>query len=450
MKYPEIESSTLEFKSDFPKNEQILKTIIGFCNQSGGRLIIGVANDGTINGLTQDKIQKALEYLEKSIFEASFPPILPHIYLQTIAGKTIIIIQVSEGMNKPYFIAKDGPEKGTYIRLGKSTLKATPDVIEELKWQSRGKSFDTMPVYQAKLDDLNMKDIEHFLKNRKLGKVKAQGSFQEILKSYHLLIEEHNHTYPTVAGILLFGKDPQKFFAEAIIMCSHFKGISGREAIASKLCEGTLVNQFNEALTFLERQLNRSFKIRGVRRQEELEIPEVALREILINVIAHRNYHINAPSKVAIFDNRVEIFSPGGFPGPLKLQNLKMRLTYIRNKAITRILREMRLIEKLGTGFITLFESYEKRKLKTPEVIELENAVKCILPRSTREDKVVLSNQVQDIMRLFDVATEITIGEIMEQLSIPRATAGRRIAALVKKDLLKKIGSGRGARYIRR
>jgi ATP-dependent DNA helicase RecG len=441
MKYAELESSTLEFKSDFPKDDQIIKTIVGFCNQHGGRLIIGVDNDGKIVGLPEDKIQKALEYLEKSIFEATFPAILPSIYLQTIANKTILIIQVSEGMNKPYYITKDGPEKGTYIRLGRST-------IEELKWQSRGKSFDSLPVYHAQLDDLDKKKIEEFLHYRKLGNFKDKASFHEILKSYNLIVEEHNHLYPSVAGILLFGKNPQKFFSEATIMCSHFKGISGREAIAAKICEGTIIDQFNEALTFLVRQLNHSFKIRGIRREEELEIPEIALREILANAIAHRNYHIPAATKVAIFDNRVEIFTPGSFPGPLNTQNLRMGLTYIRNKAITKILHEMHFIEKMGTGFITLFESYEERKMKEPEIIELENAVKCILPRPT-PNRSVIADSNREIMRLFDVATELTMSEIIQQLGIPRATAGRKIAALVKSGMLKKLGQGRATRYTR-
>ncbi len=450
MKYPEVESSTVELKRDFPKNDQILKTIIGFCNQNGGKLVIGVDNDGTIVGVPHDKVHQALEYLEKSIFEASYPPILPFVYLQTIADKTLLIVQVSEGMNKPYYIKSEGAEGGTYIRLGRSTLRATSGILEELKWQSRGKSFDTMPVYQALLDDLDMTQIEHFLKKRKKGRSKNNDSFNQVLKSYYLVAEEHGHTYPTVAGILLFGKNPQYFFPEAMILCSHFKGISGREAIAAKQCTGTLIDQFREAFTFLERQLNHSFTITGRQRKEELEIPEVALREMLINAIVHRNYHINAPGKVAIFDNRVEIFSPGSFPGPLNPQNLKMGLTYIRNIAITKVFHEMGLIEKLGTGFITLFESYEERGLKTPEVIEIENAIKCILPRSTAQAPGTGPRDgVQRIMQLFEVATELTIGEIIRQLHIPRATAGRKLALLVKEGLLKKVGQGRTARYVR-
>jgi ATP-dependent DNA helicase RecG len=449
MKYPEGESSTVELKREFPKNEQILKTIIGFCNQNGGKLIIGVDDDGTIVGVPEEKVQQALEYLEKSIFEASCPPILPFVYVQTIGDKTLLIVQVSAGMNKPYYVKSEGLEKGTYIRLGRSTLRATADTIEELKWQSRGKSFDTMPVYHASLDDIDMDAVERFFKTKRNAHKGPLNN--DMLISYHIVMEEHAHSYPTVAGILLFGKQPQVFFPEAMVISSHFAGISGREALATRDCTGTLVEQFNEAYAFILSRLNRSFKIIGKRRKEVLEIPEIAIREILVNALVHRNYHINAPTKIAIFDNRVEIFSPGTFPGPLNTQNLRMGLTYIRNIAIAKIFREMGLVEKLGSGFITLFESYEQRGLKEPEVLESDNAIKCILPRptGTLSRAFGLADEVQRILHLFDRVTELSIGEIVRQLHMPRATVGRRLSLLVKEGLLKKIGQGRAVRYVK-
>ena len=131
MKYTAEESSKLEFKETMPENDQIIKTIIGFCNQKGGKLIIGVNSKGIITGLPHDDVQKTMEYINKSIFESSAPPIIPLVYIQRIADKTILIIEVSSGMNKPYYRKSEGLDKGTYIRLGRSTLRATSDIIEE-------------------------------------------------------------------------------------------------------------------------------------------------------------------------------------------------------------------------------------------------------------------------------------------------------------------------------
>ena len=218
-----------------------------------------------------------------------------------------------------------------------------------------------------------------FLKNRK-RKREVDISIS-LLKGYHILNAEHAQLHPSHMGLLLFGKKPQYFHSEAMIICSHFKGNSGRDAIASVDCEGTLFEQFEQSYAFITDRLYKSFKIRSVQREEKLEIPEIAIREALLNAIVHRNYYIQAPTKVAIYTDRVEIFSPGPFPGPLNQENLHLGITYLRNPAICKIFREANYIEKLGTGIISIFQSYKKYGLEDPKIIEGTNFVKTILPR---------------------------------------------------------------------
>lgn len=452
MKYPDLESSTLEFKRELPKNDQIIKTIIGFCNQSGGKLIIGVDDTGDIVGISDEAIQNTLEYLEKSIYDASYPHIIVRVYAQLIGEKTILIIQVSEGMNKPYYVKSEGIEKGTYIRLGRSTVRATPDIIDELQWQSRGRSFDQMPVYQARMSDIDLDEFKYFLTTKKIAVKKInKDALSAALKSYHLAVDEQIQVYPTVAGILLFGKEPQYFFSEAFIICSHFAGISGREVIATRDCMGVLTEQFQNAYDFIMSRLNKSFTIDSLKRKEKLEIPPSAIREVIMNAVIHRNYHIQGPTKIAIYQDRIEIFSPGGFVGPIHTDNLRMGLTYIRNTAIVKVLREMGYIEKLGSGFKTLFDEYERAGLPKPKVIEGENYIKCILPRPTPEHEMTrkLPELDQKILNLFETATQLSIRDVLDQLRIPRSTVGRMLADLVKKGLLKKMGKGKNVRYSR-
>ncbi len=451
MKYPGEESSTLEFKGSVPANEQIVKTIIGFCNGNGGKLILGVEDGGAIVGLPEGDAQRLMEYLNKCIFESSSPPIIPAVYLQRIADRILLVIEVSAGMNKPYYRSSEGLAKGTYIRLGRCTLRATADMIEELKWYSSGRSFDAMAIYHAREEDLDETKMLKFFNSRKRAKVDSPSL--ELLASYQLVLEEHAMRYPTVGGVLLFGKEPQRFLSEAMILCSHFSGTSGREAIASVDCTGTLFEQFNLAYDFIVGRLNRSFSIHGPKREEELEIPEEAIREVLLNAIVHRNYHIPAPTKIAIYENRIELFSPGTFPGPLDTNNLKMGLTYIRNRTICKVFREARYIEKLGSGFITLFESYEKRGLPVPEVIEGENFIKCILPRapvkaSMRPRRIGdLPEDEMKILDLYQLVEELSISDVMEALHLSRTTAGRRLSSLVEKGLLLQKGQGKATRY---
>ena len=446
MKYPEMESSTLELKRDLPKNDQIVKTVIGFSNQSGGRLIVGIGNDGTIIGIPEQEAASAIEYLHHSIYTASTPPILPDVYTQTIEGKLLLIIEVSSGSHKPYFRKQEGLEKGTYIRLGRSTVRATVDLIEELKWQAYGKSFDCMPVYQTNEDDLDHKKIETFLEKRKDRDSKK--ITKDALLSYYLITQEHKHSYTTTAGILLFGKRPQHFFSEAMIICSHFKGVEGREAIASIDCIGTLFEQFETAYEFILSRLSKSFTIKGPRREEKYEIPPEAIRETLLNLIVHRNYHYSSPGKIAVYRDRIEFFSPGIFSNPTIVNNLQSGFSYIRNIAICKVFREADYIEKIGSGFITIFQSYKKWGLKTPSVIEGEGFVKCILPRI--EAQVEEGDGLRSIMDLFETMREINISSVMNHLQLTRPTAGRKLNALVKKGLIQKKGKGRGSIYIRK
>lgn len=443
MKYPETESSTLELKRELPKNDQIVKTIISFSNQSGGRLVIGVADDGTIVGIPETEAASAIEYLNHSIYTASAPPILPNVYTQTIDGKTLLIVEVSSGSNKPYFRKQEGLEKGTYIRLGRSTVRATIELIEELKWQTHGKSFDCMPVYQTNENDLDHKKIKNFLKKRKDRD--SDKITKDTLVSYYLIAQEHTHTYATTAGILLFGKRPQHFFSEAMIICSHFKGTEGREAIASVDCVGTLFEQFETAYEFILSRLSKSFVIRAPKREEKLEIPAEAIREALLNLLVHRNYHYKSPGKIAIYRDRIEFFSPGIFSNPTIINNLQSGFSYIRNIAICKVFREADYIEKIGSGFITIFKSYKEWGLKTPLVIEGEGFVKCILPRIKARTEEV--DDLNSIMELFETTGEIYISDVMSRLHLTRPTAGRKLSALVKKGLIQKKGKGRGSVY---
>lgn len=265
------------------------------------------------------------------------------------------------------------------------------------------------------------------------------------MRSYSLVVEEHHDWYPTHAGILLFGKDPQYFLSEAMTICCHFKGCEGREAIAAIDCVGTLLNQYHQAHNFILSRLSHSFTIEGMVRQEKLELPEVAFREALLNLLIHRNYHLPSSSKIMIYDDRIEFFSPGNFWGPIKSDQLLRGMTYLRNPAICKVFREVGLVEKLGTGFIQIFQSYEKWGLKKPQVIEGENFVKCILPRPYHQKST--ESMAPDILSLFYEREEISLQDIMAKYSISRATAQRWLQVCLNQNTLQRVGKTRNVRY---
>lgn len=318
-------------------------------------------------------------------------------------------------------------------------------IIEELKWQSHNIDFEKLPVYQAGPEAVDEALVQQFLNSRK--NLAKANSTPEVMRSYSLLVDEHHKTYPTYAGLLLFGKEPQHTLSEAMIICCHLKGTSGREAIAAVDCTGTLLNQYHQAHNFVLSRLFHSFTIKGMVREEELEIPEVAFREALLNLLIHRNYHLPSPSKILIYDDRIECFSPGNFRGPIKPDQLLGGMTYLRNPAICKVFRELGLVEKMGTGFIQIFDSYEKRGLPPPQIIEGDNFVKCILPRPYQ--KRAPSETTPDILTLFYVKEEITLHDIMNKFSISRATAQRWLQTLLDEQKIERIGKTRNVRYRR-
>lgn len=452
MKYPGQESSTLEFKREVPTKQELCKTVIGFCNLYGGRLVIGVDDNGEVVGIPESEVDELLESLQQSIYNNCTPIIIPEIHAQRMGEKLILVVEISEGMSKPYFHASKGMDEGTYLRMGRQTLRASPEMIRELQWQSKGRSPDVRPIYHATTNDLNIKAVEKFLNNRiqKEHGSKANSS-EELMMHYKILVKEQQRIFPSIAGMLLFGKSPQDFLYESYIIGTHFKGSEGRDVLATRDFSGTLFDQYEECIAFIISRLNRQFTItKAARRNEKLEIPEIALREILLNAIVHRDYFLPGPIKVAIFDNRIEIFSPGTFPGPLNSSNLEMGLTYIRNFTISRIMREAGYIEKLGTGFLTLFKTYREEKLPEPVVTEGQGFVKCILPRRSLQDTVVSKDQAeQQLLKLFLITDEIKAKDVIDALSISRSTASRLLNKLVSQGLLIQLGQGSATRYKR-
>lgn len=446
MNYPATESVQIEFKRELPKTlTKLIQTSIAFCNTHGGKLVIGVNDDGVIVGLDELALNTALETLETTIVDNCLPHITPVLYTQLYGDKTVLVIEIFEGNNKPYFFQKKGPEHGTYVRLGRHTKTATPDIIEELKLAARGIDYERLPIYSAKKIDLNFKAIKEFLKARKVKS--AMTPSDDILQAYHLMAYDQSRAYPSVLGILVFGENTQNFLSEAMIICSHFQGTSGREIVASFDYEGGAIEQIKGAMSFIQSRLYKKQTINHLIREEQLEIPITAIREAVVNAVAHRNYHIKAPIKIAIYDDRIEIFSPGQCIRPIDTHALRHGISALRNPGLCKILREAGYAEKLGSGIIAILDEYEKAQLALPTFVNGGDYFKCILPRE-QERAVVLSDEDKIIKLLHQQsAGMLTVNEVISQLQVSRATAIRKLNSLLSHGRIVKHGQTRSTYY---
>ncbi len=169
------------------------------------------------------------------------------------------------------------------------------------------------------------------------------------------------------------------------------------------------------------------------------------MREAIINALIHRKYSIPGATKIALYDDRLEIFNPGCFPGLVDINNLGDGTTYLRNPTIALIAHKMGLVEKLGSGIRLIFDSCKKIRLKKPIYSEEGDFVKITF--CFQHEKNVEKSDEDNILELAKIKNEITIGDIINQLSISRNTATRKINVLIKQNKIARIGKGPSTKF---
>lgn len=439
--FPNKESKTLEFKEKLPSKNQLIKTCVAFANGQGGEVIIGV-QDGTreIIGVDEKAINKVLEETSNSIYDSISPTLIPEVFKKNINGKIVVIIKVYPGNKPPYFIKQEGSKKGVYLRVGTSTRRATDEYIEELYRNQKRTHYDEEPV------NLDIDDLSTDLLKKVYGKSYTKNNLlaDKILIKNNINPSELN---VSIAGALFFSENPELVIPEAIIICTQFKGNSGRNIIRSQELTGSIPQLIEKGLNLISSWLETNFNITNLGQLEgSIPIPLEALREGLINALIHRKYFIQGATKVAIFDNRLEIFSPGEFPGLVSLENLGDGTTFLRNPNTARIARKSKLVEKLGTGIKLIFESCKKMNLRSPEYNDDGDFVKLTIffekqlnpELSEKEQIVILGNKLK----------EITIKDLTSRLGFSRNTATRKLNQLIDEGYFKRKGKGPATKYI--
>ncbi len=353
------ESRILEFKEIMPESLKIMKTAAAFSNGAGGKLIIGVKDKTSeIVGISKNDVVELPDKITNIIFDGCFPNIIPEIYSENVDGKNILVIEFYPGNLKPYYIKSYGKVKGSYIRVGATNKPADIEMINELERQRRNISYDEEILYN--IENLNLGNVRNSLSN-KIGRSIEQNE----LLTLKLLKEENGKMYPTRGFMLLLGNNIDFEFAR--IKCARFKGDDVEEFIDQKVFSGILYEQVDNAINFAKTHISKSGVIKDIKREDNYAIPILAIREAIINAVVHRDYSITGSDiKFAIFDNRVEITSPGVLPKTLSINDIKSGKSEIRNKVIARIFSEINYIEQWGTGIRRIIAECKKNSLIEP------------------------------------------------------------------------------------
>ena len=340
------ESKVLEFKEILPQGDKIAKTVIAFSNTSGGQLIIGVGDDRTIKGIDPDvDIFELQDRVASLIYDLCYPNILPEFYTTNVDGKLLFIIEVYRGNLLPYYLKKEGRNHGTYVRIGSSNRKADVETVIDLERQRINRSFDEEICFDTSFDGLDLTPLQK--------RFEARGKILDIekLKSLKLVQEEHGHLYPSQALLILLGVREN-----ATVKCARFKGTTMGSFIDKKEYSGDLFSQLDQVEMFIKNHLHLAGVIKGLQREDRYEIPMEAIREVILNAYVHRDYiNLGRDIKVGIYDDIVNIVSPGGFPSSITIEDVLAGRSETRNKAIARVFKELDYIEQWGSGIKRIF-----------------------------------------------------------------------------------------------
>ena len=347
------EVSKVQFKERILDKYDIGCELVAMSNARGGQLVIGI-NDktGAFNPLSYAEVQETVNLLSNMASENVVPNILLEIDTVSVEGGSVVIATIKEGINKPYH-----DNKGIVWMKNGADKRKVFDNAELAEMMTECGSFtpDEATVKDATLDDLDEDTIKQFLQNRfamvlekkgiigdALQEASLDGIANAIAKGHDLnkLMRNLRFIRPdgslTVAAILLFGKYTQRWLPVMTAKCISYVGnsIGGkvfRDKVNDAVMEGNLLHQFEAIMSFFTRNLKNVQVEKEFNSLGELEIPYVSLMEFVVNALVHRSLNWRAPIRIFIFDNRVEIHSPGTLPNGLQVEDITNGISMPRN-----------------------------------------------------------------------------------------------------------------------
>lgn len=444
------EGQTVEFKRKY-KDGSLLHVITSFANSSGGKVYLGVDDNKEVVGINitpklKDKIQQACNTIED--------PVSVETEANQINGKNILIIRVPKGRNIPYVASG-----AVYIRSGAITRPATKQEITSMIVSSGYIQFEKQPVRTSSYADIDEEKVKDFLERytKKRGGKIPNLKLPQILVNMGIAIKEKDKVIPTTSGLLFFGKNPQKFISHSRVIIARYKGIVPVDFIDRAELTGSLLEIIEESEKFIKRNTRKSSKIIDFERIDIPEYPYVAIREAIVNAVAHREYITDkSPIQIGIFDDRIEIINPG-VPN---IAVTELEGKHIpRNELICQLLNDIGHMEGFGTGIARMKAHMREHGLGDP-ILEVkkqffkvtfkgpkEDILKVVKPKRTDLRKEGLNDrQIKALAYIFDRGI-ISHKEYCELFDVTNFTAFKELKELVDKGFVKQHGKGLDSYY---
>ena len=481
------ESKNVEYKVSRPeKSIKYMKTVVAFANGKGGHIIFGI-DDKTrdVVGIVEDLVFQEMDAITNAISDSCEPAIIPDVYPQTVEGKTVIVAEITAGKQRPYYIKSEGVTSGVYIRVAGTTRPADRTITQEMYYESEGRSFDSAIRPDIQVTDREIQSLCDSMKAVALANCKNESQRQSVkdvtknvLLNWGVLAEAENGTvYPTNAYVFLTGRDT--FLSK--IQCGMFKGTNRAVFVDKRDYEGMLWQQVEDAFRFVLRNIRLGAKIEGVYRKDIYELPPDSIRELIINAVMNCSFLQSSHVQVAIYDDRLEITSPGGLMPGVTVERMKEGYSQIRNRALAHAFSYMNLIEGWGTGIPRLIREMKEYGLQEPEFIDMEIALRINLYRNVLDDELNVEapqsagealqsagkvpekcrrsagkvpetysypEQQKKIVEYIKENGRIVSAEAEELLGVKQRRARIVLNDMVKSGLIIKVGASRGTRYV--
>ncbi len=338
------EDSFHQFKEAFTSIDQLAVEISAFANTDGGMIVVGVSDSGNMAGLSKADVQRLNQWISNAVTNKIDKPVDLTTEILTCEGKRILIVRITRGTDKPYAVNRTD----VWVKRGADKRRASIQEVLRLA-QSVGLVYADETTTAASLDDFDKTFFVKWYRDN-LNKDPEQIGipFERLLRNVKLA----GNGQLTLAGLMLFSKMPESLRPQFGIKATYFAGskVTVNQFIDKEDIHGKLFEQYRQVNAFIKRNLRRvqqgeEFNAPGV-----LEIPEEAFSEIIANAIVHRNYYISAPIQVYLFDDRVEIHSPGNLPNTLDEENIKFGIHIERNPIILSIMEKDKQFKYTGRG----------------------------------------------------------------------------------------------------
>lgn len=429
------ESETVELKSIVV--DDIKKEIIAFANCKGGKLYIGVQDDGTVIGL--DDPDGAALQISNMIRDAIKPDLTMFLHYRTLNedGKQIVVVDIQQGTERPYYIAKKGlrPE-GVYVRQGYSSVPATNTAIRRMIKETDGDHFEEMRSLEQNLTFESAKQ-EFSERNVLFG--------QAQMKTLGIMSRDGIYTN---LGLLLSEQ------CVHTIKAAVFEGTTQNEFKDRKEFSGSLFRQMREVYDYIDFHNQTHSTFLKLRRIDQRDYPEIAVREALLNLLVHREYSFRASTFISIYSDRMEFTSIGGLVSGVTLKDVMMGISVCRNVKLANVFYRLELIEAYGTGMLKIMEAYSGSDV-TPKIETSDNAFKIILPnlnvsvkqKKAAADKAMSSIHEETIIALAKEQRTFTRKDVENVLGISQSTCGRLLKQMIEKGQIIQEGKSRNTHY---